>query len=71
MVKGEFSPDSAFLYTYGMYLANGGTPDGFMDMTNEDVEIMHSAIVGTQIRMRNELLEGLAKILSKMLGGGE
>ena len=69
IVKGEFSPDSAFLYTYGMYLANGGTPDGFMEMSNEDVEIMHSAMIGTQLHERKELLEGFAKILVKVLGG--
>jgi len=70
-VKGEFSPDSAFLYTYGMYLANGGTVDGFMDLSEEDVEIMHTALMGTQLRQRNELIEGFAKILSKMFGGEE
>jgi len=69
IIKGEFSPDSAFLYTYGMYLANGGTPEGFMEMSNEDVEMMHAAMVGTQMRERKELLEGIAKILVKVLGG--
>ena len=41
-----------------------------MEMTDEDVEIMHSAMVGTQIREKKELLEGFAKILVKVLGGG-
>jgi hypothetical protein len=71
VVKGDFSPDSAYLYTYGMYLANGGTVDGFMEMSDEDVEIMHTAIMGTEMRQKKDYLEGMAKILAKILGQGD
>ena len=71
VVKGEMSSDSALLYTYGMYLAHGGTPDGFMEMTDEDIEIMHTSLVGTQIHDKKDYLEGIAKILAKLIGGTE
>lgn len=63
------SPESAQLYTYGIYLANGGTPDGFMSMTQEDIEIMYNAWEGSRIRNRNEILEGLGKMINSMFGG--
>ena len=63
------SPQGAFLYTYGVYLANGGTPDGFMDLTPQDVQLMYTVHVAEKNRDNLVLLKGIAKIMSKVMGG--
>lgn len=59
----------AFEQAYGLYLMNGGTPEGFDNLTTEDVQIMYSAYIGTMTNMRREIIKDLIKIFQKMFGG--
>lgn len=60
------SSDALLLYTYGLYLSNGGTPDGFADMTMDDVQLMYTASTIHEKAYRKEMIEGIGKYLSKM-----
>ena len=62
------SPESALLYTYGVYLSNGGTPQGFMDMTPEDIQLMYTVHTCEKNKEATTLLSGIAKILTKLMG---
>lgn len=53
------------LYAYGIYLANGGTPEGFMSMTYADIQVMLIAYTGTK---KKELID-LSKMIAGMFGG--
>ena len=52
------------LYAYGIYLANGGTPEGFMSMSYSDIQIMLIAYTGTK---KKDLVD-LAKMVAGMFG---
>ena len=66
VVTGRIGERAALAYTYGLYLMGGGTPDGFMDMTVFDAQILLTTADGIRTRERNELLKGICT----MLGGG-
>ena len=65
------SPDMSLMNMYGLYLANGGTPDGFMDMTLDDVQMMYTSIVAMNKNNTKDIITGVAKILGKVFGGDE
>ena len=65
------SPDMSLMNMYGLYLANGGTPDGFMDMTPDDVQMMYTSIVAMNKNNTKDIITGVAKILGKVFGGDE
>lgn len=67
LVSGSMSSDAAFQLAYGLYLLGGGTPDGFMDLTGDDVQTILSVHNGSQERLRESLL----KDISKMFGNGK
>lgn len=68
LLKGDdLSHDQSFLYAYGIYLMNGGTPDDFMDMTPWDVQVMLTAYTASVANDRNEMLKGIATIASEMM----
>lgn len=67
MATGEgISPDVALKQAYGLYLLHGGTPDGFEDMTPDDVQIMYSAYMATMAYNRHELIKDIVKIIEGM-----
>ena len=61
------SPEIAFTQTYGLYLMHGGTPEGFQQLTEDDIQIMYTSYIATMVNDRRELLKDLVKILEKML----
>lgn len=65
------SSDTAYLYAYGTYLANGGTHDGFMDLSNDEVQLIYTVSMAKQEKQTKDHLMGLAKILGKMFAGDE
>lgn len=67
LITGSMSSDGAFQAAYGLYLLGGGTPDGFMDLTPDDVQTILSVHSGTQEHLRETLL----KDISKMFGSHE
>ena len=60
------SPQVATMQAYGLYLMHGGTPEGFMEMTEDEVQIMYSAYTATLAHERREFLKELVKIIEKM-----
>lgn len=55
----------ATIYAYGLYLMGGGTPEGFMDLTPYDAQVLIATADGIRVRERNELLKGICR----MFGG--
>lgn len=69
MIKENKSPDVSVMEAYGVYLAHGGTPNGFMDMTLDDIQIMYTAYAVQNKNNTKDVLTGIAKILGKMFCG--
>ena len=68
LVTGEgISPKIAFTQAYGLYLMHGGTPEGFMQLTEDDVQTMYTSYISTLANDRRELVKDIVKILEKML----
>lgn len=65
VVSGNMGPESAKVYAYGLYLMGGGTPDGFEQFTDFDMQVLISTADCIKRRECNELLEGICK----MFGG--
>lgn len=61
-MTGNFSEESGVLYTYGRYLLGGGTPDGFLDLTPDDVQAMYTVALGDQMKQANRIIEGIARM---------
>lgn len=51
---------------YGLWLTNGGSPDGFQDLTMDDVQLMYMVHQAEGVRNRKLIAESIAKIF----GGG-
>lgn len=67
MATGEgVSPDIAMRQAYGLYLLHGGTPDGFENLTADDVQMMYSAYMATMAYNRHELIKDIVKIIETM-----
>ena len=63
IVEGNLSNEGALLYAYGIYLMNGGTPEGFSQLTNNDIQILLYSYTGTNIRQNKVLIEAIAQML--------
>ena len=57
--------------TYGLYLAHGGTPDGFMNMTLDDIQMMYTSYTIMNKNNVKDTVMGMAKIMGKMFCGEE
>lgn len=64
---GSFSPGSSLIAAYGLYLMNGGTPSGFEELTDEDIQIMLTTYNGYQTLYARKIVSELAK----WMGGKE
>ena len=53
---------------YGLYLAHGGTPEGFMNMTMDDVQMMYTSYTVMNKNNTKDIVLGLAKVMSGMFG---
>ena len=54
--SGRIGERAALTYAYGLYLMGGGTPDGFMDMTVFDAQVLLTTADGLRTRERNEIV---------------
>ena len=61
--------DVAMMEAYGLYLAHGGRPDGFMDMTVDDIQMMYTSYTVMNKNNVKDTITGMAKILGKMFCG--
>ena len=61
------SPEAVLLYAYGTYLMNGGTKEGFMELNDEDVQIMVTTHMASA--RRNALVN--ANSIARIFGGSE
>ncbi len=64
MSKGEFSPVSAEMYAFGIYLMHGGDPDRFADLTQDQIQILLTAYTCTIRR----ILDMFIKMFKAMAG---
>lgn len=67
-MSGNMGDDASIMNMYGLYLAHGGTPDGFMDMTMDDVQMMYTSFVAMNKNNTKDIVTGIAKIMGKMFG---
>ena len=63
------TPNIALKQAYGLYLMHGGTPEGFMDLTPDDVQMMYTAYISTATYHRRELIKDIVKIVEAMYKG--
>lgn len=54
----------AVLEAYGTYLMHGGSKETFMDLTDDDIQIMYTAYFGGQRRMVHSLVDRIGKMFS-------
>lgn len=71
MMSGNMSPDMSVMNVYGLYLAHGGTPDRFMDMTMDDIQTMYTSFMALNKNNSKDIILGVAKILGATFGGDE
>lgn len=67
-MKGNMSPDVSLMNVYGLYLAHGGTPDGFMEMTMDDIQLMYTSFTAMNKNNSKDIVIGIAKIMGKVFG---
>lgn len=71
LISGEMSPEAARLQAYGTYLANGGTRDDFMDLTNDEVQLVYTVSAARDAKLVKDIVTGMAKAIGAMFGGLE
>ena len=70
-MSGDMSSDSAYLYAYATYLANGGRREDFLDLSHDEIQLIYTVSMAKQEKQTRDHLNGLVKILSKMFVGEE
>lgn len=70
-MSGNMSENISMMNVYGLYLAHGGTPDGFMDMTLDDVQMMYTSVMAMNKNNTKDIVLGIAKVMGRMFGDGE
>ena len=70
-MRGDLNPHTSLLLAYGLYLANGGTPAGFDEFTQEDADIMLASYTAYRTFERVQLLKGFSQVIGKMFGAKE
>lgn len=70
-MSGDMSSDTAYLFAYGTYLSNGGTHDGFMDLSDSEIQLIYTVTMARQERQVKDTVMGIAKVLGKMFCGDE
>lgn len=71
VAKGQLNGQSALLLAYGLYLSNGGTPSGFAEFSQEDIDIMLASRTSYDTFNRVELIRGFAQVIAKMFGAAQ
>ena len=58
------SPDTSLMYTYGLYLLNGGTSEDFMSMSDDDIQAMYTSAIARDKILAKDIIIGISKIFS-------
>lgn len=61
-------PESSLMEAYGLYLFNGGTPEGFMSMTMDDIQMMYTSYTAMNRNNTKNIVLGIAKVIGRMFG---
>ena len=56
------------MYMYGIYLAHGGSPEAYLDLDQDDLDMMYVAYSATEAHRHNRWMEGLIKIIQAVFG---
>lgn len=56
------------MYMYGVYLCNGGTPAGYMELDQDDRDLMYIAHSAMEAHRHKRWMEGLVKIILATFG---
>ena len=62
--RDQLSPEMSYLYVYSQYLIHGGTPDEFMNLTADDIQLMYA----TDRINHQKTAHDIADILAGMFG---
>lgn len=62
-MEGSGSGDVVMMQLYGNYLLNGGSPEGFLDLTYDELQLMITVHSAEKARERNELMKSLARLM--------
>lgn len=71
VARGQLNGQSALLLAYGLYLSNGGTPSGFAEFSQEDIDIMLASRTSYDTFNRVELIKGFAQAFARMFGAAQ
>lgn len=63
IAEGNQSSTVSLMQVYGEYLLNGGTHEGFMDLTADEVQLMLIVASAGRDRDRMKLLDGIAGMI--------
>lgn len=63
IVDGTNSPTVVYYQLYSHWLLNGGDPDRFQDLTEDELNMMYITLTAESIRDRKSMIEGIARIL--------
>ena len=70
-MSGDMSSESAYLFAYGVYLSNGGSREGFEDLTYDEVQLIYTVTMARQRKFTNDIVLNLVKAIAKMFGGND
>jgi hypothetical protein len=59
------------MYMYGIYLSHGGTPEGYLQMDQDDLDMMYIAHSALEAHRHKRWMEGLVKIFQALFGRKE
>ena len=62
------STDGLRLFMYGIYLSNGGTPEDYMTLDDDDLDAMYIAYSAEKAHEHNQWMEGLVDIVKAIFG---
>ena len=62
-MEGSGNGDVVMMQLYGNYLLNGGSPEGFLDLTYDELQLMITVHSAEKARERNELMKSLARLM--------
>lgn len=63
IMEGSQSSNVALMQIYGEYLLGGGSPDRFMDLTPDEIQLMLIVASAGREKERARLLDGIAGML--------
>lgn len=62
------SPLGSQLYMYGIYLSHGGTPEGYAELDQDDLDLMFLAHSALEAHRHHVWMEGMIKVIKALFG---